>query len=182
MRPPTLPARSVVREIDRELERLEEYEKAVASQRELLLRARAALAVNRDVRRRERISTMELLKYVGKHPGCSVEQIAEALQARVTSVCAQLHRGRNVRYECREGGWHLRPPPHLGRTSRCQQQDRIEFDGAADVFQALQRQVTLASLELSHVCAAPAKHVGKCFLAQLSRPPVGLEVLADGSL
>jgi DNA-directed RNA polymerase specialized sigma24 family protein len=111
MRPPTPTARGVVREIDRELERLEEYEKTVASQRELLLRARATLAVSRDVRVRQRVSTMELLKYVGKHTGCSVEQIAEALQARVTSVSAQLHRGRRVRYECREGGWHLRPLP-----------------------------------------------------------------------
>ena len=42
---------------------------------------------------------MEPLTYVGKHPGHSVEQIAEALQARVTSVSAQLYRGRDVRFE-----------------------------------------------------------------------------------
>jgi hypothetical protein len=111
MPPPSPSARSVMREIDRELERLEEYEKAVASQRELLLRARAAPAASRHVRLRERVSTMELITYVGKHPGCSAEQIAEGLQARANVVSAQLHRGRDVRFECREDGWHLRAPP-----------------------------------------------------------------------
>jgi hypothetical protein len=100
-----------VREIDRELERLEEYEQAVASQRELLLRARAALSVSRGVRLRVRVSTMGLLRYVGGHPGRSAEQIAEGLQARVTSVSTQLHRDRGIRFECRKDGWHLRPTP-----------------------------------------------------------------------
>jgi hypothetical protein len=111
MPPPSVSARSVAREIDRELHRLEEHEKTVASQRELLLRARAALTVSRQVRLRERVSPMELLTFVGKHPGCSAEQIAAALQARVTSVSAQLYRGSGVRFEVREDGWHLRPPP-----------------------------------------------------------------------
>jgi len=111
MPPPSTSARSVAREIDRELKRLEEYEKALASQRELLLRARAALSVSRHVRLRERVAIMELLNYVGKHPGCSAEQIAEGLQARANGVSAQLYRGRGVRFECREDGWHLRPAP-----------------------------------------------------------------------
>jgi hypothetical protein len=109
--PPGASARSAAREIDRELKRLEEYERALSAQREFLLRARAALSVSRDVRLRERVSPMELLNYVGKHPACSAEQIADALQARANSVSAQLYRDRGVRFECREDGWHLRPPP-----------------------------------------------------------------------
>lgn len=104
------PARSVVREIDRELERLEKLEKAVASERDVLLAARAALTVNGSARQslRRRVSRAEVVAYVGNHPGRSVAEIVEALQATATSVSTHLHRGKHTRYEYRDDGWYLR--------------------------------------------------------------------------
>jgi len=117
--PPSAAARSVVCDIDRELDRLAKYEKAVASERELSLRARAVLTNdggstltgNRGATLRARVSHTEILAHLGAHPGCSAEQIADALQARLAAVTPLLFRGRGTRYECREDGWYLYPQP-----------------------------------------------------------------------
>lgn len=103
-------ARSVVREIDRELDRLDKLEKAVVSEREVLLAARAALTGNSNAgpALRRRVSHREITAHVEEHPGCTAAQIAEALQASVTSVSSQLHRGKHTRYECRSDCWYLR--------------------------------------------------------------------------
>jgi hypothetical protein len=102
-------ARSVVREIDRELERLEKVEKAVASEREVLLAARAALTSNgAGPAVRQRVSREELESYVAEHPGRSVEEIADALQAALTGVSSQLHRGKHTRYARRNNRWYPR--------------------------------------------------------------------------
>ena len=105
-------ARGIVRDIDRELSRLDRSERALTRERALLLGARAALngGPPQPVPR-PRVSQIELIKYVGKHPGRSAEQIAEALQVRPVSVSTSLHRGRHNRYERRDDGWHVRPPP-----------------------------------------------------------------------
>jgi hypothetical protein len=103
-------ARSVVREIDRELERLEKLEKAVTSEREVLLSARAALTSNgaAGTALRARVSHAELGAYLAEHPGRSAAQIADALQAAVTGISSQLHRGKHTRYEHRNNRWYRR--------------------------------------------------------------------------
>jgi hypothetical protein len=109
--PPTGSARSVVREIDRELSRLDRLEKAVASERELLLSARAALTADGRAGLRQPVPHSELAAYLREHPGCSADRIAEALQATATSVSMHLYRGRHTRYESRDDGWYLRSRP-----------------------------------------------------------------------
>jgi hypothetical protein len=101
----------VVREIDRELDRLDRLENTVRSQRELLLSARAVLTPNGRTRPalRRRIAYSEVAAYLGKHPGSSADGIAEALQAAATVVSTHLYRGRHARYEFRKDGWYLRP-------------------------------------------------------------------------
>jgi DNA-directed RNA polymerase specialized sigma24 family protein len=102
-------SRSVLREIDRELERLEKVEKAVLSERKLLLAARAVLA-DRLVEgqpSRRRVSHSELAAYLEQHPGEEIEQIADALEASAKGVSIHLHRGRDTRYECRDGRWYV---------------------------------------------------------------------------
>jgi len=103
-------ARSVVREIDRELERLEKLEKAVVSEREVLLSARAALTGNGAAGSalRTRVSHAELGAYLAEHPGRSAAQIADDLQAAATGVSSQLHRGKHTRYEHRDNRWYRR--------------------------------------------------------------------------
>ena len=82
----------MVREIDRELERLEKLEKAVTSEREVLLSARAALTSNgaAGAALRARVSHEELGAYLAEHPGRSAAQIADDLQAAVKSVSSML--------------------------------------------------------------------------------------------
>jgi hypothetical protein len=110
-RPLTGAARSVLREIDRELSRLDKWEKAAARERELLLSARAALIAKDGAgpRLRRSVSQHEVAAYLGKHPGSSEREIAEALQAVLTSVSTHLHRGSPSRYECRDEAWYVRP-------------------------------------------------------------------------
>jgi hypothetical protein len=104
------PARSVVREIDRELQRLNQQERALASQRKLLLSARSALTENgrpqRDLRRS--ITHREITTYVSEYPGCTATQIAKALQADATVVSNRLHRGKHTRYMCSDDRWYVR--------------------------------------------------------------------------
>ncbi len=105
-------ARSVVREIDQELNRLEKWQKAAASEQRLLLSARAVLAEQREAftRRRRRVSQAEVSAYLAEHPGAVPGEIAQALQAPTTSVSSHLYRGQGRRYERRDGGWHLLSP------------------------------------------------------------------------
>lgn len=108
--PPVDSARSVLRQIDLELSRLDKLEKAAAAQRELLLSARAALTGNGSAgpSLRRPVTQSEVATYLREHPGCSAAEIAEALQAAGTRVSTHLHRGRNTRYESRANGWYLR--------------------------------------------------------------------------
>lgn len=102
-------ARSVMREIDQELNRLEKWERTVAGERRVLLSARAALARNAEPRaRRPRVSQEEVAAYLADHPGSWPGEIADALSVPATNVSAHLYRGRHGRYERREDGWHLR--------------------------------------------------------------------------
>jgi hypothetical protein len=103
-------ASSVVRQIDDELQRLNQCERAVATERELLLSARRALTsdiVSGPVRPR-RLSQDDVAAYLAAHPRSSPSQIAEALDVPATNVSTHLYRGRHTRYERREDGWHLR--------------------------------------------------------------------------
>jgi len=102
-------ARSVIREIDNELNHLGRWEASGASERVLLLSARAVLATKvRAGSGRRRVSQEELSAYLAEHPGSWPAQIAEALQAPATNVSSHLHRGGNRPYERREDGWYLR--------------------------------------------------------------------------
>jgi hypothetical protein len=110
-REPTGAARSVVREIDRELSRLDNIEKAAAAERALLLAARAALCADGRAgsNLRRRVTQREIAAYLGRRPGSSAAQVAEALQAAPTVVSAHLHRGKHTRYESNSERWYLRP-------------------------------------------------------------------------
>jgi hypothetical protein len=102
-------ARSVVREIDQVLRRLERWQKAAASEQKLLLSARAMLAERGGrTRRRRRVSQEDVASYVAEHPGSSAAEIADALATPATNVSTHLYRGRDTRFERRGDGWHLR--------------------------------------------------------------------------
>jgi hypothetical protein len=104
-------ARSVLREIDHELNRLETWEKAAATERELLLSARAVLATKTGPgASRRRVSRNEVTAYLADHPGSWPVDIAKALHVPPTNVSTHLYRGRHTRYEHREDGWYLRAP------------------------------------------------------------------------
>jgi hypothetical protein len=104
--------RSVVREIDQELGRLDKWETAVAGERALLLSARAVLAGTASTRaggsRARRVSQNDVTRYLARHPGSRPADIADALEVPATTVSTHLHRGRHTRYERREDGWYLR--------------------------------------------------------------------------
>ena len=57
---------------------------------------------------RARVSHAELGAYLAEHPGRSAAQIADALQAAVTGISSQLHRGKHTRYEHRNSRWYRR--------------------------------------------------------------------------
>ena len=97
-------ARAVVREIDRELNRLAKHEKALASERKLLPRARTALIGECGDGSRERVAQVEIAAYVAEHPGCRAAEIGWAVQAHPTSVEVHLYRGRDSLYEMRGDG------------------------------------------------------------------------------
>jgi DNA-directed RNA polymerase specialized sigma24 family protein len=105
-------ARSVLREIDHELNRLDNWEMAAARERSLLLSARAALAgtAGAAAAYRRRVSQDDVAAYLAEHPGSSPADIADSLQVPATNVSTHLHRRRNTRYERREDGWYLRAP------------------------------------------------------------------------
>jgi hypothetical protein len=117
---PSGSARSVVREIDRELDRLEKLERAVVNERKLLLSARSALTRDGGARpaQRGRVSHNEVADLLAENPGRSTAEVAEALQASTTSVSAHLHRGKHTRYESRNGRWYLRAVPGWSANSR----------------------------------------------------------------
>ena len=77
---------------------------------EVLLSARAALTSNgaSGTALRARVSHAELGAYLAEHPGRSAAQIADALQAAVTGISSQLHRGKHTRYEHRNNRWYRR--------------------------------------------------------------------------
>jgi hypothetical protein len=107
-------ARSVMREIDHELSRLERWQKAAASERELLLSARAVLATKADpgpVRRQ--LSQKDVAAYLAAHPGSWPAHIAAALHVPATNVSTRLYRGRHKR---REDGWYLRSGIEAGQS------------------------------------------------------------------
>jgi hypothetical protein len=103
-------ARGVVREIDQELRNLEKREQALASERERLLSARAALTgrAGAGPARGRRISQDDVADYLSEHPGSWPVQIAEALDVPVTNVSTHLYRAKSTRFERRSDGWHLR--------------------------------------------------------------------------
>jgi hypothetical protein len=107
---------SLVREIDRELTRLQRWDVFAARQRELLLAARAALSREGALppARPRRVSQDDVASYLAEHPGSSPVQIAESLRVSAATVSSHLYRGKNARYERRSDGWHLRPQGNSG--------------------------------------------------------------------
>ena len=120
---PSGSARGVVREIDRELDRLEKIERTVAKERKLLLSARSALTreggAGPELRRR--VSHNEIAAFLAEHPGSSTAHVAEALQASATSVSTHLQRGKHTRYESRNKRWYLRGLPSFAGNSRARE-------------------------------------------------------------
>jgi hypothetical protein len=106
-------ARGVVREIDRELERVNErlagYDQLLG-ERERLLQARAAITGERVPKTpvRARTSQDEIAAYLVEHPGSLPAQIATALGVPVTNVSAHLYRAKNTRFQRGEDGWRVR--------------------------------------------------------------------------
>jgi hypothetical protein len=105
--------RSVVRAIDRELERLEALERALTAEREVLLAARSALTRigTRRPAPRRRVSRAEIAAYLSAHPGSSIARIAESLHVAETTLSMHLHRGKHTRYELRDDRWYVRASP-----------------------------------------------------------------------
>jgi hypothetical protein len=102
-----------LREIDRELERIERgltgYERLV-HERDRLLAARAALTGERPqgARRQARTSQDDVASFLAEHPGSRPAEIAAALGAPVTNVSAHLYRGKHGRFERTADGWRVR--------------------------------------------------------------------------
>lgn len=105
-------ALGVVREIDVQLERIEQglsdYE-PLLRERERLLAARAALTGERAPSgAKARISQDDLAAFLTEHPDSWPADIAAALGVPVTNVSAHLYRGKRTRFERGEQGWRLR--------------------------------------------------------------------------
>jgi hypothetical protein len=103
------PADSVVRNIESELHRLDKDQQGIVRQRDLLLSARAVLVGGAKPSGKQRIRQAEVQRYLAEHPGSWPADIAKALGVPATNVSTHLHRGRHVRYERHDDGWHLRP-------------------------------------------------------------------------
>ncbi len=105
-------ALGVVREIDVQLERIEQglsdYE-PLLRERERLLAARAALTGERAPSGgKARVSQDDLAAFLAEHPDSWPADIAGALGVPVTNVSAHLYRGKRTRFERGERGWRLR--------------------------------------------------------------------------
>ena len=105
-------ALGVVREIDVQLERIEQglsdYE-PLLRERERLLQARAALTGEKPQGSgKARISQDDLAAFLAEHPDSWPADIAAALGVPVTNVSAHLYRGKRTRFERGERGWRLR--------------------------------------------------------------------------
>lgn len=101
--------RGVVREIDEQLNRLNKEEKAIKSEREALLAARAALtgrAVGKPQTNR-RVSGEEIEAYLREHPGSMPRDIAKALGVPATNIATHLNRGKGTRFTRQEDGWAI---------------------------------------------------------------------------
>lgn len=105
---PTVRARTVVRDIDAELAKLDGWQRAIGQERELLLAARAVLEGRVPERRRRRVSQSEVAAYVREHPGSAPSEIAVALRVPTTNVSTHLGRGKDTAFERRLDGWYVR--------------------------------------------------------------------------
>jgi hypothetical protein len=93
-------------ELERELEHLE----PLVTERDRLLRARAALlgeAAPNVATWRPRITREDVADYLAKHPGSRAGQIAAALGAGQAAVSAHLYRGKGDRFVNRDGRWYV---------------------------------------------------------------------------
>src|ERR1700749_1033519 len=65
---------------------------------------------------------------------------------------------------------------------RTEQRQRICFDSRRNPLDALQRQVSLSTLDAAHVGAMDTEHLGESLLTQPASLAVGAKVVADVSL
>jgi hypothetical protein len=102
-------ARGVLREIDEQLNRLDNEERALGDERQRLLAARVALTgkAGGGPARGKRITQDDIAAFLAEHPGALPAQIAETLEVPVTNVSTHLYRAKGERFERREDGWHL---------------------------------------------------------------------------
>lgn len=105
-------ARGVLREIDQQLQRiqqrLDDYEPLLA-ERDRLLAARNAITGHGSAKNTgPRITQDHIAAYLTEHPGSLPAQIAHDLHAPVTNISQHLYRGKSQRFERRKDGWHLR--------------------------------------------------------------------------
>jgi len=61
--------------------------------------------------RSRRISQDEIAAYLADHPGSKASDIARELGVVLQTVSSHLYRGREIRFENRRDGWHLRERP-----------------------------------------------------------------------
>ena len=101
-------SRGVLGEIDRRLAQVERElagHRELISERERLLRARAALTGEPAT---TQVSQDDVAEYLEEHPGARPGEIANALGVASGTISAHLFRGKRTRFVSRGGGWYLR--------------------------------------------------------------------------
>lgn len=103
--------RGVVRGIDEQLARVAREEKALGTERERLLAARAALLgrASAGPSRGKRISQDDVAAYLAENPGSTASQIAEELDVPATNVSTHLYRAKDTRFQRKDDGWYVLP-------------------------------------------------------------------------
>ena len=101
-------SRGVLAEIDQRVSQIErelEGHRALLSERDRLLRARATLLGQPSA---GQISQEDVAAHLREHPGARPAEIAKALGVSSGRVSAHLFRGKRSRFVSRGGQWHLR--------------------------------------------------------------------------
>jgi CRP-like cAMP-binding protein len=108
-------SRGVLGEIESRLAQVErelEGHKELLAERERLVRARAAMTGEPNVKQ---ITQEDVAAFLAEHPGAKAGEIAEGLGVSSGRVSAHLFRGKHDRFISRKGSWYVREEPTKGR-------------------------------------------------------------------
>ncbi len=108
-------SRGVLGEIESRLAQVErelEGHKELMAERERLVRARAAMSGEPNVKQ---ITHEDVARFLTEHPGAKTGEIAEGLGVSTGRVSAHLFRGKHDRFISRKGSWYVREQPNKGR-------------------------------------------------------------------